>query len=192
MRTYYEGRFGHGVPGRLAGWNDFEKRAIATVASAEDARTGALMPVNRFFNRVPGVGDQEHWQSEDYWATPAETIASNGADCEDFAIAKYYTLKELGVPASQLRLVYVRHALVHEAHMVLAWYSAPGADPLILDNLEDSIRPASQRPELQAVYSFNDEDLEVLRANAPSVRVSPASNRKWAIVLDKLQRELAF
>src|SRR5690606_32334032 len=46
-----------------------------------------LTAVNQFLNRVPFVEDQKHWGVEDYWATPAEAIASNGADCEDFSVA---------------------------------------------------------------------------------------------------------
>ena len=96
-------------------------------------------------NRVPFVDDAVHWREEDYWATPAESIGSNGADCEDFSIAKYFLLKELGVPIARLRLTYVKSLKLNQAHMVLAYYARPDAEPLVLDNLEDAVRPASQR-----------------------------------------------
>jgi len=66
-----------------------------------------LEPVNRFFNALPFVSDAQHWGTADYWATPLEFLQSHGGDCEDFAIAKYLTLRELGVPIELLRITYV-------------------------------------------------------------------------------------
>jgi len=65
--------------------------------------------VNEFFNRRIVWGeDQKIWGQVDYWATPLETIGRSTGDCEDFAIAKYYTLINAGVPVSKLRIVYVK------------------------------------------------------------------------------------
>ncbi|HTP63706.1 MAG TPA: transglutaminase-like cysteine peptidase [Burkholderiales bacterium] len=183
----YNAHFGRGAQGRLEGWQGFVRRTGAPATEA-----GLLSPVNRFVNRVPSETDQDHWGVEDYWATPAETFASNGGDCEDYAIAKYFTLKELGIPVARLRLVYARAQFSGDAHLVLAYYATPGAEPMILDNLESDIKPASDRPDLTPVYTFNDEDMQMTQRNAPSIRLSPTTNRKWASVLDKLQRELTF
>ena len=174
---------------RLEGWKAFVRESGAARRPGEDR---LLQPVNRFFNRVPSVTDIGHWGVEDYWATPSETLASNGADCEDYAIAKYFTLKELGVPISRLRLVYARTWRSRVAHLVLAYYPDARADPLILDNLEGSIQPASDRPDLIPVYTFNDEDLLWPQEGGNTVRLSAASNRKWKDVLDKLERELTL
>jgi predicted transglutaminase-like cysteine proteinase len=138
------------------------------------------------------VTDLAHWGVEDYWATPSESLGSNGADCEDYAIAKYFTLKELGVPISRLRLVYAKTWKTQEAHLVLAYYPGADVDPLILDNLEGSIRPAADRPDLIPVYTFNDEDLLWPQAGAPTLRLSATSSRKWKDVLEKLQLELTY
>jgi len=159
---------------------------------APAGRRNLLPPVNRFFNRIPSETDLAHWGVEDYWATPSETLASNGADCEDYAIAKYFTLKELGVPVSRLRLVYARTWRSRTAHLVLAYYPDARADPLILDNLEGNIQPASDRPDLIPVYTFNDEDLLWKQDGGTTVRLSATSNRKWKDVLDKLERELTL
>ena len=120
-----------------------------------------------------------HWRVEDYWATPAEFLSSNAGDCEDYAIAKYFMLRELGVPIGRLRMVYVKSGRSGAAHMVLAYYSAPGVDPLILDNLQRGIERASERPDLIPVYLFNDDDLEILQRGAPTSRFDAHSNRKW-------------
>ena len=192
--AHYGRLFGPGARGRLLRWKEFVRETAGRYATENKGVGDAelLRPVNGYFNRVPGVSDQAHWGVEDYWATPAETLSSNGADCEDYAIAKYFTLKELGVPIARLRLVYARTWHSRVAHMVLAYYPEPQADPLILDNLHGSIEPASDRPDLIPVYSFNDEDLLFSQPGAPTVRLSATSNRMWKDVIDKLERELTY
>jgi len=64
-----------------------------------------LNRVNAFFNaNVQFIDDQALWDKKDYWATPIETLSIGGGDCEDYAIAKYFTLKQLGVDENKLRL----------------------------------------------------------------------------------------
>ena len=158
-------RFGQAAQERLLGWQGFLK-VLGTEVQAE-RESALLATVNRYFNREPFLSDIAHWGVEDYWATPAEFVASDGGDCEDFSIAKYYALKELGVPIARLRITYVKSSKLNQAHMVLAYYSTPQAEPLILDNLDDEVRPASQRPDLVPVYGFNDEDVLIAgRGNA--------------------------
>ena len=183
--SHFERLFGKTVPGRLQGWKDFVK-------GSPPGDAVSLQLVNAFFNRIPGVTDLAHWGTEDYWATPAETLSSNGADCEDYTIAKYYALKELGVPIAKLRMVYAKSTRSREAHMVLAYYPEPRADPLVLDNLDGTIRPASERPDLIPVYTFNDEDLLFSPQGAPTVKLSATSNRKWRDVQEKLERERKY
>ncbi len=54
---------------------------------------------------------------------PLEFLGSNAGDCEDFTIAKYFSLLELGVSDKKLRLVYVKTIELNQFHMVLAYYS---------------------------------------------------------------------
>lgn len=190
----FERQFGRGARGRLEGWKEFVRNTGVPAAQARglSGEKDFLGPVNRFFNRIPSLTDLQHWGVEDYWATPAESLGSDGADCEDYAIAKYFTLKELGVPIVRLRLVYAKTSRSREAHMVLAYYADPAADPLILDNLVSSIDAASDRPDLIPVYTFNDDDLVLSLPGAPATKGSPTSNRKWKDVVEKLQRELTY
>ena len=125
-----------------------------------------LTRVNDFVNRTIGFADDLIvWQQDDYWATPLETIGQGRADCEDFAIIKYVSLRMAGVPSSKLRLIYVKATLKttggprQQAHMVLAYYATASADPLVLDNLETAIRPAAARSDLQPVFSFNSDGI---------------------------------
>lgn len=180
-------KFGTTSRTRIGAWQDFVRAEQGRPAGDELELLGA---VNAFFNRIPFVSDLAHWGMKDYWATPAEVLASNGADCEDFSIAKYFTLKEMGVPIDRLRTIYVVATQINQAHMVLAYYPLPDASPLILDNLDDQVRPASERPDLVPVYSFNDEDVLVTRPGRHSINVgSPRQIRQWNSLLDKLEKE---
>jgi len=178
----YSRRFGPEARARLEAW----KREAAERKRSPGAEAALLGDVNRMLNRVPFVDDSVHWGETDYWATPAETIGSNGADCEDFSIAKYFLLKELGVPIERLRLTYVKSVRLNQAHMVLAYYPRPEAEPLVLDNLEDTVRPASQRKDLVPVYSFNDEEVWIeLRGRSGS----PQQLRNWRALTERLDWE---
>jgi predicted transglutaminase-like cysteine proteinase len=126
---------------------------------------GKLGAVNRFFDqRIRFREDREARGESDHWASPLELLARGEGDCEDFAIAKYFSLLALGVPRAQLRLVYVQARRSDDPgrlqpHMVLAHYAAPGADPSILDNLVAQVLPAAQRRDLTPVFSFNADGL---------------------------------
>ena len=178
----YSRRFGPEARARLEAW----KRDAAERKRSPAREAALLTEVNRMLNRVRFVEDSAHWGEIDYWATPAESIGSDGADCEDFSIAKYFLLKELGVPIARLRLTYVKSLRLNQAHMVLAYYARPDADPLVLDNLEDAVRPASQRADLVPVYSFNDEEVWIeLRGRSGS----PTQLRNWRALMDRLEWE---
>jgi predicted transglutaminase-like cysteine proteinase len=178
----YSQRFGPPAAERLQAW----KRYARTRGAAPGSERDLLDEVNRVLNRIAFVDDDKHWGEEDYWATPAESVASNGADCEDYTIAKYFLLKELGVPIAKLRLTYVKSVKLNQAHMVLAYYPRPDAEPLVLDNLEDGVRPASQRGDLIPVYSFNDEEVWVERRGRAG---SPTQIRNWSALIARLERE---
>lgn len=155
-----ERKYGAAARQRLLEW---ERLAADARGKTEPEK---LVLVNDFFNRIPFLSDAAHWGREDYWATPAEMLASYGGDCEDFSIAKYFTLVALGVPAEKLKITYVRAKMLspgNQAHMVLTYYATPAAVPAVLDNLVPEIRPASGRPDLVPVYSFNGDGLWLSR-----------------------------
>lgn len=177
-------RFG---PGALAGLEEWR-----LVLRDPERRTprGEIERVSGFFNRVPFAEDLQHWGLDDYWATPVEMLASRGGDCEDYAISKYLTLKQRGVPIAKMRITYVYHGPRHAAHMVLAYYPTPDGEPLIVDNLRAEVLPASLRPDLVPVYSFNDDDLWVEQRGGKGVR--PAGQvRKWDEFQARLARQYA-
>jgi predicted transglutaminase-like cysteine proteinase len=151
-----------------------------------------LATVNTFFNRrIVYELDPVVWQQNDYWASPLEFMGRGTGDCEDYSISKYMTLLLLGVPNDKLRMIYVRARTAGaktEAHMVLGYYEDPTGEPVILDNLVSSVRPASRRPDLSPVFSFNNQGLWVGGQQSssadPTARLS-----KWREVLDRMKQE---
>ncbi|MGY3688419.1 transglutaminase-like cysteine peptidase [Vibrio coralliilyticus] len=123
-----------------------------------------LTEVNAFFNQLNFVNDDRLWGKKDYWATPLEFLGSNAGDCEDFTIAKYFSLLELGVSDKKLRLVYVKAITLNQFHMVLAYYSKPSAEPILLDNIDPEIKKASKRRDLLPIYSFNGKNLWLMKS----------------------------
>lgn len=152
-----------------------------------------LRDVNDFFNRrVRWVEDIRVWGEEDFWATPLEALGKGQGDCEDYSIAKYITLKQLGVPGERLRMIYVRARIgrsqITQAHMVLGYYSTPNAEPLVLDNISPSISPASQRNDLDPVFSFNSDGLWA--GGGSESRADPLARlSRWRSVIGRMQSQ---
>lgn len=149
-----------------------------------------LRTVNQFFNtQLRYAEDSNIWNSVDYWATPVESLRKGEADCEDYAIAKYFTLRQRGVAEEKLRITYVKALRYNRAHMVLTWYASPEAIPLVLDSLTNTISPATQRRDLLPVYSFNDSGLW-LPGNQNNKHVGDSKRlSRWQQVFTKMREE---
>lgn len=137
-----------------------------------------LAKVNDFFNRQKFMPDLLLWKDTDYWATPVEFLTQNGGDCEDFSIAKYFTLKKLGIDEDKLNLTYAKAVKLDQAHMVVTYYAQPNAEPLILDNLDQTIKPASERSDLLPVFSFNGIGLWLAKERGRGKLVGESSRYK--------------
>ncbi|MDK9709350.1 MAG: transglutaminase-like cysteine peptidase [Desulforhopalus sp.] len=148
-----EKKYGVEARQRLLAWQQF----VRDNSGGTDLQK--LEKVNKFFNTINFVSDVIHWQQVDYWATPIEFLASDGGDCEDFAVAKYFTLKMLGVAEGKMNITYVKAWKLNQAHMVITYYETPNAVPLVLDNIVGTILPATKRTDLLPVYSFNGSGL---------------------------------
>ncbi len=158
-----------------------KKRAFYLVQMMNEARDlddmGKMEKVNDFFNQTPYASDKTTWGESDYWATRYEFIGKDRADCEDYVIAKYFTLKELGVPTSKLYMTYAKSIRYKTAHLVLTYYETPKSIPLVLDNYNFKILPASVRDDLIPIYSFSGDEL----FNAKQAQIGkmvPASTRQ--------------
>jgi predicted transglutaminase-like cysteine proteinase len=170
--------------GRIEAWNQMLQR------QAQQPEREQLDAVNRFFNQQLSFQDDPRiWRQTDYWATPIESLIKGAGDCEDYALAKYFSLRNLGVASEKLRITYVKALTRNQAHMVLTYYASPFAEPMVLDNLIGEIRPASQRKDLLAVYAFNAEGLYLPGANGGKRSSDSKQLSRWQDVLKKMQAE---
>jgi len=148
-----------------------------------------LKSVNDFFNKIRYKTDSRHWRKKDYWATPFEFMGTAAGDCEDYAIAKYFSLRKIGVPDKKLRITYVKYKKVRskfeQAHMVLTYYHKPGATPIVLDNINKKLKLATKRKDLKPVYSFNAGGLWQAK-NKGSVRVGTNNLRSWKDLMNRI------
>ena len=129
------------------GWKDF----IADL-KGQDLNT-QLKEVNRAFNAHRYILDIKNWGEEDYWATPYQFLKKHG-DCEDYAISKYFTLKALGVPVEDMRVVALQDQNLNLGHAVLVVYV--GDQPMMLDNQIASVVPANSIKHYNPVFSINE------------------------------------
>ena len=188
MQQVMQTRYGSDGTALLGAWN--RMLDSASNSSAEEK----LLQVNQFFNRnVRYTEDNILWKKSDYWATPVEIMGMRAGDCEDYTIAKYFSLLQLGIATEQLRLIYVKAQIggpqskLFQAHMVLGYYPTPDAIPLILDSLINTIEPANKRPDLRPVFSFNSEGLWVGNQSTqadPTARLS-----RWRDLLARVNAE---
>lgn len=176
-----EQQYGQDAKKRLIAWQNLIREDI----SSTDLQK--LKTVNRFFNNMQFISDKKHWNKNDYWATPIEFLASGGGDCEDFSLAKYFTLKAIGVSEEKINMTYVKALKLNQAHMVVTYYSSPGAVPLVLDNLIPTIKLATKRPDLEPVFSFNGAGLWLAKSRGKGQKVSNSDKLKsWQDLLSRM------
>jgi predicted transglutaminase-like cysteine proteinase len=146
-----------------------------------------LKLVNDFFNQMRWVEDKKLWKEKDYWATPMESLIKNAGDCEDFSIAKYYTLLAMDLSEKQLKITYVK-LNEHRGHMVLFFYPSYTSEPLVLDNIIKDIKKRSERNDIKYVFSFNDEGfwLDSKKNSKPSDK---NIIKQWANMIDRINKE---
>ncbi len=141
-----------------------------------------LEAVNDFFNEVRYSSDMKVYGKSDYWATPWEFLGKDRGDCEDYVISKYFALKYIGVDYKKLFFTYVRSTKFKEPHMVLTYFETPKSEPLVLDNYNRKIFPASQRKDLTPIYNFNGDVLDEIGDNEKS-------HKKWDELKLNMQRK---
>ena len=184
-------RFGTSVTQKFREW----QKLVAETSKMDDPDE-QIKAVNDFWNRrIQFMEDKDAWGQDDYWATPMESLGQGKGDCEDFAIAKYFTLLASGMDVAQLRLIYVKAKLggadsnITQAHMVLAYYSEPDAEPQILDNLLGEIRPASRRPDLTPVFSFNGQGVWAGASSSSGSSTGTKRLSRWEDLLARARAE---
>ena len=118
-----------------------------------------IIEVNTFINGYLPEFDSVINREEDRWSTPKEFLKVGYGDCEEYAIAKYYTLIELGFREEDLCLTVVKDLYSGGYHMVLCYFPGEGRSPLVLDNLSFRVLQLLQRSDLQVQYCMNAKGL---------------------------------
>lgn len=113
-----------------------------------------LKIVNKFWNQWPYRLDREVYGKEDYWAIP-DQFRKNSGDCEDYSIAKYFTLREIGFPAEQMRIVVLMDTIRNLAHAVLVVYL--DGDAYVLNNLTNSVLSHAKYKNYAPQFSVNEQ-----------------------------------
>lgn len=177
-----ERQYGKAAADRLRAWQRLVEKAW------KKPELEQLRLVNDFFNNRIFTTDRRLWHKDDYWATPVEFLIKNAGDCEDFAIAKYFTLRKLGIPDKKLLLTYVKAIRLNQAHMVLTYYRTPRSVPLVLDNINLRILPATKRPDLIPIYTFNGSGLWLAKQRGKGKLLGRSGRlRKWRELLARLE-----
>lgn len=158
------------------------KRFLAVL---DEARTKAdasarIAAVNRLVNSaVRYTSDMAQWGVPDRWSPPLETFASGQGDCEDYAIAKYVALLELGFDPRDLKVLLVKDTRLYQDHAVLA--VRQDGHWLILDNRWSLVVEDSEARSLVALYALDDEGVQLFaapyasRLQGADVAVAPSS-----------------
>jgi predicted transglutaminase-like cysteine proteinase len=120
---------------------------------ADRPRREKIDRVNAFFNRMPYAVDASTWGIADYWATPFQFLGRSG-DCEDYAIAKFVTLRQLGLASEEMRIVVVDDLNLRAAHAVLV--VADGERLLVLDNQVPDVVESRRILHYRPVFSLNE------------------------------------
>jgi predicted transglutaminase-like cysteine proteinase len=185
LLTSAQAQYGDSAKRRLQSWQALIRE------SSHLSELEKLEKVNSFFNQLQFVDDIIHWKKTDYWATPIEFLASGAGDCEDFSLAKYFTIKALGIPDKKLNMTYVKAVHLNQAHMVVTYIPKPGSIPLVLDNLITQIQPATMRKDLVPVYSFNGSGLWLAKSRGKGQKVGSSDRlRRWKNLLSRMPDSL--
>ena len=149
-----------------------------------------LQAVNEFYNGVRYSSDKKVYKKKDYWATPYEFLGKDKGDCEDYVIAKYFALIYVGIKPEKLFFTYVRSTKFKAPHMVLTYFKTPRSEPLILDNNNRRIFPASKRKDLTPIYNFNGSSLYRASASGTGKKMKKQkSHKKWDQLLINMKKQ---
>ncbi len=147
-----------------------------------------LSHVNSFMNKIFPAHDISTKASIDYWATPKEFLIQGHGDCEDYAITKYFTLLEIGIPREKLYFAVVDVKGERASHMVLFYLENKKSTPLVLDNLSSKVIPLTQREKLIPRFAFNEIDSYKFTNQkfTEKVKINWGEENKWGKLLNRV------
>ena len=161
----------------LPQWSDFIRRQTLSLQTLHQCQTGMecpaditrwagliqtlqpqnkfrqLITVNKWFNRIQYKFDEDAYNTIDYWADTSELLDTKG-DCEDYALSKYFTLRQLGFQPDQLKIIAVRDTLSYDNHAVLLVTMDKAR--FLLDINTDDMDPSALNTRYKPIYAFNE------------------------------------
>ena len=149
-----QNEYGDRAAQRLKNWDKVMKNAKAQEEQIK------VRNINAYFNNYQYRKDQYNWKAIEYWASFGEFIGKGTGDCEDYALAKYYSLRKLGVPASKLKLMSGK--FLGRGHLILT-YTKEGKEPLVLDNNSRYLGRLSKTYRFKAETFFNEKEYGVMK-----------------------------
>ncbi|MFX4212471.1 transglutaminase-like cysteine peptidase [Aliarcobacter butzleri] len=149
-----------------------------------------LAQINLFINGSLAEFDNASMGIDDYWMTPKEFFIKGHGDCEDYVIAKYFTLLELGVKKENLYTAIVKVEGSASLHLVLLYVEDKNKSPLVLDNLSFKILPFSKRTDLTPIAAFNEIDSYTLTREKflQKANVDWGKENKWEKLLNRVYK----
>jgi predicted transglutaminase-like cysteine proteinase len=113
LRSFFGARMNPKAASDLGPW----------LSALEDLRTlpqrEQAIAVNAYVNRFRYRSDLDNFGAVDHWATPEELWRNGSGDCDDFAVAKYLSLRELGFSPYSTWIVLVADIERNQAHAVV-------------------------------------------------------------------------
>ena len=147
-----------------------------------------LSHINSFMNKIFPAHDISSKSSIDYWATPKEFLLQGHGDCEDYAIAKYFTLLELGIPKEKLYFGVVDLKGEKNSHMILLYLENKDSIPLVMDNLSSKVLPLTDRKNIIPKFAFNEIDSYKFTPErfTEKVKINWGKDNKWEKLLNRV------
>jgi predicted transglutaminase-like cysteine proteinase len=144
-------------------------RFVAIIKEAAVRRGRARLKfVNEQVNAaIRYTSDMAQWHEADVWSAPLDkdnegSFQTRLGDCEDYAIAKYFALREAGLDASDLRLMLVRDNWAHLDHAVLA--ARLNGHWLVLDNRWSRLIEAADLKQFVPLFALNADGVKIFAA----------------------------
>ena len=151
-------------------------------------RDQQLAKVNYYLNDLLPKSDKRYVDKQNYWETPKEFLTIGAADCEDYAIIKYFTLLKLGFEKEKLFVTAVYEKFTGEGHMVLSYFKEDGAQPLILDNLSFNVVDLKKRKDLNPKMFINESGVYELNEDSKLVKIARGA-KQFKELLKRVKNE---
>jgi predicted transglutaminase-like cysteine proteinase len=114
---------------------------------------GKVMRTRNLFNNIAWIADTD---PDGHWATPAELLHKGSGDLLDLVTAYYFTLRGMGVPASDLRMFFGKIRTLYDPvpHLLLAVRA--GGTTYFIDPLRDTALTDETPSEFLVTLALNE------------------------------------